>query len=261
MDLSIINSLIRDWGTDPAFLIGFAGLPLFFLAIRKGSGRLLRRGFRVLLAVTWLGVMSLFSAPLIVNPLVDKLEQQVALDESCPATSPIVILGAGLDRRATEPEQTEYLYPESHVRSSRGAALAARDSAAPVVVAGSGLYQITEAAMMNAYLTQRGIEPSRIVQDNASRNTRENAVNVAEVVNANGWGSQVRLITSALHMPRAMGVFEANGLAPCAIPVDYIAVQNVPWYAVVPQTTALAKFRKYLHERIGTSVYRLKGWL
>jgi len=33
------------------------------------------------------------------------------------------------------------------------------------------------------------------------------------------------------------------------------------WYAVVPQTTALAKFRNYLHEQIGTSIYRFKGWL
>lgn len=261
MNFSIINSLLRDWGTDPAFLIGFAGLPLFLLAIRRGSGRPLLRSVRVLLALLWLSVMSLFSAPVIVNPLVDKMEQQYALDESCSATSPIVILGAGLDRRATSAEQTEYLYLSSHIRSSRGAALATEHSAATIVVAGSGLYQITEADMMKAYLTQRGVEASRIVRDDSSRNTWENALNVAAVVGEKGWGSRVRLVTSALHMPRAMGVFEANGLEPCAIPVDYIAVQNVPWYAVVPQTTALAKFRKYLHELIGTSVYRLKGRL
>lgn len=261
MNFSIINSLLRDWGTDPAFLIGLAGVPLFFLALRRGSGRALWRSLRIALALGWLGIMSLFSAPVIVNPLVDKLEQQYALDESCPANSPIVILGAGLDRRATSPEQTEYLYPESHIRTSRGASMASKNSAAPVVVAGSGLYQITEADMMSEYLAQRGIEDSRIVRDNTSRNTWENAVNVASVVATNNWGEQVRLITSAMHMRRAIGVFEANGLSPCAIPVDFLAVQNVPWYAIVPQTTALAKFRKYLHELIGTSVYRIKGWL
>jgi len=261
MNFSIINSLIRDWGTDPAFLIGLAGLPLFFMAVRRGSGRPLRRTLRVVLALAWLGIMSLFSAPIIVNPLVDKVEQQYALDESCPADSPIVVLGAGLDRRAESPEQTEYLYPASHIRISRGAALADQYASAPVVVAGLGLHQITEADMMRAYLTQRGIDAGRIEMDSTSRNTRENAVNVSNIVRSNEWGEQVRLVTSALHMPRAMGVFEANGLKPCSIPVDYLAVQNVVWYAVVPQTTALAKFRTYLHEQIGTSVYRIKGWL
>jgi len=261
MNLSIINNLLRDWGTDPAFIIGMAGLPLVFLALRKGSGRPLLRSFRILLAVGWVAIISLFSAPVIVNPLVDKLEQQYALDDSCLATSPIVILGAGLDRRAKRPEQTEYLYPSSHIRSSRGAALADEFQQAPVVVAGLGLSQVTEADMMRAYLTQRGIEPNRIAMDVTSKNTWENAVNVAEIVKTKNWGEQVRLVTSAIHMPRAMGVFEANGLKPCAIPVDFIAVQNVVWYAVVPQTTALAKFRTFLHEKIGTSIYRIKGWL
>jgi len=256
MNLSIINSLLRDWGTDPLFLIACAGLPVAWFALRRV------RGLASWLFVgLWLMVLLGASAPKVVNPMVDAWETQHPLDESCGPDAPIVLLGAGVDRKATSAEQTEYLYPPSHVRTARVARMAAIDLQAPIIVAGAGLHEVSEADMMRAYLLQRGVLDTRIVSDKESRNTRENAINVAAIVLEKGWGRQVRLVTSALHMPRAMGVFSASDLLPCAIPVDFLAVKNVPWYAMAPQTTALAKFRTYLHERIGTVVYRSKGWL
>jgi len=115
--------------------------------------------------------------------------------------------------------------------------------------------------MMRAYLSQRGVDPQRVILDETSVNTYENAQNAATVVATKGWPSDVRLVTSAMHMPRAVKVFEAAGLTVCAIPVDYLAIKNVPWWALAPQTTALSKFRKYLHEIIGTALYRHRGWI
>lgn len=264
MSSSIINSLLRDWGTDPLFLIAVASVPLLIgcvLPARSKARRGWRTAFRWLTAIIWLVCVLTFSAPLLVNPQVDAWEMRYAHDESCDAASPIVVLGAGLNRAATAADQTEYLYFSSHIRAARTADLALANSQATVIAAGAGVATISEAEMMREYLIQRGVSEPRILTDVDSRNTYENALNVGELLKDGKLGQRFRLVTSALHMPRAMGVFEAQGLAPCAIPVDYVAVKPVPWFALAPQTTALAKFRTYLHERIGYQLYKSKGWI
>ncbi len=252
---------MRDWGTDPLFWIGIIGLPLVWFAFTGRTSWGARRFLPAIFSLLWVMVLVLVSAPVVVNPQVDAWETQFPLDESCASDSPIVLLGAGLHRYATDAEQTEYLYPSAHVRSARAAAMAVMSLDAPILVSGAGLQKITEADMMQAYLRQRGVQPSRVVLDAASRNTRESALKVAAIVNEKGWGAKLRLVTSAVHMPRAMGVFQTSGLEPCAIPVEPLAVRDVPWYAMAPQTTALSKYRTYLHERIGVWVYQSKGWL
>ncbi len=264
MSSSIINSLLRDWGTDPLFLLAVASLPLLIGCVLPGRSKAKRRwlaAWRWLAAGLWLLCVLTFSAPLIVNPQVDAWEMRYAADGSCEASSPIVVLGAGLNRAATTANQTEYLYFSSHIRIARTADLALAYPQAMVITAGAGVASITEAEMMREYLLQRGVNSERILLDSVSRNTYENALNVAELLEAKDLGQRFRLVTSALHMPRAMGVFETQGLSPCAIPVDYVAVKPVPWYAIAPQTTAIAKFRTYLHERIGYRLYKAKGWI
>jgi len=258
MNSSIINNLLRDWGTDPLFLMVIAGFPLMWFALRSGRRR---RVGPWLFTFVWLALVLVSSAPVIVNPLVGALERQSPHDDSCAADTPIMLLSAGLDSRASSAEEVEYLYGPAHVRSARASKLALENLSAPVFVSGKGLYEVSEASMARAYLMQRGVEANRIVMDEASRNTYENAINAATVANSNEWGLRVRVVTSAMHMPRSIAVFESAGFQPCAIPVDFLEVKNVPWYAIAPQTTALAKFRKYLHERIGTAVYRYKGWI
>jgi len=257
---SIINSILRDWVTDPIFLLAVSAVPLVLVAFRFKSrnkrGQYLARFF----AVGFLAVLLLCSAPALVNPLVNTLEQQFPIDTRCNSATPIVALGAGVNRRASEADQTEYLYGPTHVRIARASALAIANPQAPVIVSGAGLHQVTEAAMMRAYLLQRGVSESRIFSDTTSSNTKENAENVAVLVAKHGFSKQLRLVTSALHMPRAVGVFQAAGIDACATPVDYLGLPNVPWYALAPQTTALVKFDKYLHERIGSWYYQRKQW-
>jgi len=238
---SIVIALMRDWGTDPIFLLVFTAIPLLWMvAFRSKSkrrSRLLSRSWawiRRAYAAAWLMLVLVFTAPAIVNPLVDELEQRYPLDSSCLANSPIVVLGAGVSRRATP--------------------------VAPIVVSGAGVHSVSEGAMMQAYLQQNGVASARIAAETRSMNTRENALNVSEMMREQYDTSEIRLVTSAMHMPRAMGVFQAVGLQPCAVPVDHMALQNVPWYTLAPQSSAMHKFDKYLHERIGSWLYRRNGW-
>ncbi len=69
-------------------------------------------------------------------------------------------------------------------------------------------------------LVALGVPRARIEIERRSRNTYENAVNAAAIVHPKAGETWV-LVTSAFHMPRAMGCFRVAGFAPLADPVDY----------------------------------------
>ncbi len=75
----------------------------------------------------------------------------------------------------------------------------------------------------SAVINGLGLDPSRFVIEGASRNTAENAAFLKDLLSQRGVGEdgQILLITSAWHMPRAMGSFRAAGLDPIAFPTDF----------------------------------------
>ncbi len=106
-------------------------------------------------------------------------------------------------------------------------------------------------------LRRWGIDGSRIVLEARSRNTHESAVEVARIVKERGWKSLL-LVTSAYHMPRALGCFEKAGLSPDALPVDW---RGSPEPAgLVPRASALAEATHALRELVGRLVYRVVGF-
>lgn len=117
----------------------------------------------------------------------------------------------------------------------------------------------SEAELMAGELRAWGVPADRIAVEGASRNTRENAVESARVVAARGWRTLV-LVTSAAHMSRALGCFQAVGLAPDALPVDRRAGdgRGDSW---LPRAGALSKSADALHELAGRAVYRIAGYL
>ena len=60
-----------------------------------------------------------------------------------------------------------------------------------------------ESKVMRDYLIGRGIAPERIVEEDASRNTRENLQNSMEIIREKGWPETVTIVTSGYHQCRA----------------------------------------------------------
>ena len=71
-----------------------------------------------------------------------------------------------------------------------------------------------------------GIARERLVLEDKSRDTFENATLTARLVNPKP-GERWLLVTSAWHMPRAMGCFRRAGVAVERWPVDYRAPRRV----------------------------------
>ncbi len=115
-----------------------------------------------------------------------------------------------------------------------------------------------ESDRLASKLAQWGISPERIAVDASSRNTRENAIESARLAHAHGW-RRLLLVTSAAHVPRALGCFRAVGIEPDVLPVDRRATdgRNQGW---LPRARALERSTFAIRELVGRVVYRIAGY-
>lgn len=77
-----------------------------------------------------------------------------------------------------------------------------------------------ESRLVRQSLPVLGIDPARVTFEDRSRNTQENAQFAKALLNPQP-GARWLLVTSAWHMPRAVGCFRAAGFPVEAYPVDF----------------------------------------
>ena len=75
-----------------------------------------------------------------------------------------------------------------------------------------------EAECMYLYLTDRGIAPERIYQENRSTSTRENLLFSQEIIEAKGLNPEIAIVTNEYHEYRAGMVAEALEMEYSAVP-------------------------------------------
>jgi len=110
-------------------------------------------------------------------------------------------------------------------------------------------------------LVKLGALRSILILEPESRNTRENAVNTAAIFKAHGWQNG-RLVTSAIHMPRALAAFQRVGLdvVPAATGIDARLFQSDGSVDLQMNKEALSQTGAAIKEIIGLLVYRCLGW-
>ena len=127
------------------------------------------------------------------------------------------------------------------------------------------------ADLMRDYLIELGVAPEDIVTESKSRNTFENATYVREIADQLGY-NQILLVTSALHMPRSVAIFERQGFEVIPAPTDFLATwgedgrtTNIGLFGwllkIVPDSERLDFSTRAIREYIGMFVYRMRGWL
>jgi uncharacterized SAM-binding protein YcdF (DUF218 family) len=80
---------------------------------------------------------------------------------------------------------------------------------------------VSEAVTARRLFDALGVASDRIVLEDRSRNTEENAVFTHAIVQPKA-GEKYILVTSGFHMPRAMGVFRRNGFDVIPWSADYL---------------------------------------
>jgi uncharacterized SAM-binding protein YcdF (DUF218 family) len=114
-----------------------------------------------------------------------------------------------------------------------------------------------EGALLAKQLEDWGIDSSRLFIEGNSKNTRDNAVESKRIATINGFHSLL-LVTSALHMPRALDTFHGVGLNPDVLPVDYRSFDGPSGReGFLPRAAWLAESTAVLRELVGRVVYRV----
>lgn len=203
-------------------------------------------------------LLLLAMAPVGANALVWMVESRVPATPACAAPVPrtIVVLSGGVDRRPRSGEDFGALNASSLHRLFAAKALWQREPGARLIVAGGGRV-VPEAALMANLAIRMGVPASAVEVEGHSHSTWENALNVAAL--SPGVPRRIWLVTSALHMPRALGAFRAWGFEPCAWPGESLYQPfslSIGYF--MPQSSALSKADRAIHEIAGGLVY---AWL
>ena len=185
-----------------------------------------------------------------------------------PRVEAIVVLGGATDP-AFWPRPWVHL-TEAGDRVLYAARLYREGKAPLLILSGGGWYGAPEAASMADVLKFLGVPDSAIIQEPDSLNTHQNAVNVREILAARGI-HRILLVTSAMHMPRALLVFRHEGIDALPAPTDFTATErdieeshsslaaNV--VNLLPDAGSLYWTSLALKEYFGLATYRLAGWL
>ncbi|BAZ32588.1 hypothetical protein NIES4074_50940 [Cylindrospermum sp. NIES-4074] len=255
-------------------------LPLFFYPLGLASVSLVvalvtlwKRPRTAALAIAFsLTLLLLSSNAWVAKSLVRSLEWQNFPPVPMPNAEAIVVLG-GATKSAFPPRPTVDL-SEQGDRVIYAAQLY-RQKKAPIIILSGGRIDwrgsgASESADMAEVLTSIGIPAEAIVQEPDSLNTYQNAVNVRKILESRGI-RRVLLVTSAMHMPRSLKIFQRQGVDVIAAPTDFLVSQgdiqeigSTPKAALLnslPDAGNLQQFTNALKEYVGSFVYRLRGWL
>jgi uncharacterized SAM-binding protein YcdF (DUF218 family) len=235
---------------------------LLWLILLAGLARL--RWSRRRHGIGLLVIAALGFGILIVLPVGDwaiaPLEQRFPPPAPLPAqVEGIVLLGGAVDVDVTAAHDQVALNDAAE-RITATLALARRYPAARIVVSGGNGSLASkapgEAAPTARLLTEDGLDPARLVLEDHSRTTFENAVQSQALVEPKA-GETWLLVTSAAHMPRAVGCFRHVGWEVVPYPVDYRA--GASWWTMPGLERHLATLDLALHEWIGLVAYRMLG--
>jgi uncharacterized SAM-binding protein YcdF (DUF218 family) len=121
-------------------------------------------------------------------------------------------------------------------------------------------------AEMAAVIEIMGVPASAVVQESESGNTYQNATGTKIILEQRNL-HRILLVTSALHMPRAMALFKQQGIEAISAPTDFIS-RSTSWadaswpdliLGLLPSAEALQQTTQALRELLGSAVYRIAG--
>ena len=249
--------------------LGLACLLLFLSLLvsykRKTSNILIATA----LIVLWLSSTTGFS-----DLLARSLELKYLPPTEIPTGEVLVVLGGG-----TEPASPPRTTVEINGAGDRVlyAAELYKEGKAPFILLSGGDIEwlssgsTTPAEDMATLLMQMGVPESALWLETESKNTYENALYAKEFLEEQDI-NQILLITSAMHMPRAVALFEKQGFEVTPLPVDFSVTDSISVSSgegnfisklidIMPSASNLALTTNAMKEYLGYFMYKLQGWL
>ncbi|CAI6080014.1 hypothetical protein COHCIP112018_02872 [Cohnella sp. JJ-181] len=198
--------------------------------------------------------------PLTSQTLIRSLERQYDQPDAVQGDV-IVVLGGGATR------STPDLGGEGNLGGGAANRLLTavrlhRMTGLPILFSGGQVFSDSgnEADIARRQLIGLGVQDIDILVENRSLNTEQNAVYTAAMLRERGLSHPV-LVTSAFHLPRAMGEFRRAGVEPEPFPTDYLASGGrLRLYAgmFAPNSGAAGTTGLALKEYLGMLAFKLR---
>lgn len=149
--------------------------------------------------------------------------------------------------------QTLRLYKLGHVRRI-------------IVTGGQGnpfsRHKLRESDFLIQSFREMGVPASDLLNERDARNTIENALNTRRTLDSLGIRGKAVLVTSAVHMPRALRAFRSEGVDVRPFPCDFsIKPGGSPFtlQSLLPTPDGFQQWDRLLKELVGTAFLALKG--
>lgn len=216
---------------------------------------------RRLCAVAVVGLLIVLFTPIgaaLLRPLENRFPPPPA---DLPAPTGIIVLGGALDEAKSE-ARGQTILSDDGMRLIAGLELARRYPKAQLIFtggSGSVLEERPEAVGAQRFWLELGGPPERMIFEDRSRNTWENALFTRALAQPKP-GDSWLLVTSAWHMPRAMGIFRRAGFRVIAYPVAYRTFDNErDWTRLASPSDRIGALDLAVREWVGLLAYRLTG--
>ena len=224
-----------------ALLLLVIGLLLLFLARHVVLGKWL----------VFAGVLVLvvFSLPFFPDFMLKKLESQYRPMSVAPQNiGSVVVLGAGNGGYPHYPANDK-LSAASLARLIEGIRIHKHIANSMLVLSGGRVFgSPPDADAMNNVASMLGVTPVEIKIENGSEDTFQEAINLKKIVGTKPFV----LVTSAYHMPRAMRLFQHQGMHPIPAPTEFLlAKRRYTIKQYFPNATNLVYSDIAIHEFLG----------
>lgn len=168
----------------------------------------------------------------------------------------IVVLGGGVLRGSGTRPSPE-LPPVSFQNVWCGVRAYAKGLSPTLILSGDE----EEATTMATLAQKLGVPSQAIVLERTSQTTFDNAAHVSRLLEPS---AHILLVTSALHMHRAVRSFNPHNLSITPYPCGYLTSlklwtwpEHLGLNAIIPRIENLDRSTKALHEMVGLAVYRI----
>lgn len=244
--------------TNLLVILGLAGVLFLFTRMRRTA--------RSLVSISLVGLFLAAFSPVgewVLGPLENRFPQIAELDRS--SFDGVIVLGGATNIHITqlrdEPTvgdaaerifkliELARLFPEKIIAFSGGGGLG-QDGVGPAT---------READVIKTLLERAGLPTDNIIFERESLNTWQNAENLRGILEPDP-DTRWLLVTSAFHMPRAVGVFRQAGYNVIAYPVDFRSGSFIASFAGgATGASKMAMLDQAVREWIGMTVYWLTG--
>ena len=233
----------------------FSPLGLIFVLLLFG---ILRK--KILPSLLALLLLTLLSLPFVSNQLIKSLERNYSvISPNELDTADTVVVLSGMLQTIKQDSMIHYEFSEAVDRIFAGINLLKMGKAQKIILTRGKLPWSkgdSEGDYLAEFVQSQGIDPNRILLTEIVQNTNDEAKAISKMLPKT---SEVILITSAFHMPRAEKVFQNQNLKIIPYAVDFrSSAKDIDVLDFLPQANAFKDSSFYFREIIGRLYYSLR---